>query len=241
MRCKPARGLFDRLSGSATGNDVLVKRFAWSWSGAIAFLTLFCACGRDTVDLDSGESLANLEPLQSDVAGATTAEPAVTADPEPPPEVAPMAPVESTPDASTDGGMQSIGDAGTDAGFEPLPPCGQPDLTCDDPFRFCDVTIGRCVECFNDNDCPDDETYCSNRLGRCVPGCQSDRDCSEEKPECHRRQCVECDRDSDCLRLFGPDRARCEDFECRPCEHNGDCPDGMDCSDGACLFTEDSE
>ncbi len=196
---------------------------------------LWSACGRDTIDLQSAQD-------------TTTG-----LDSTPPPDDVPVIPV---PDDSSDD-TPPVKDASSDAHWmdagpdfhspDPIPtfdggsdldlPACLPELECPLEFPFCDLSRSLCVECYSSHHCPEGK-FCSPQLGRCLEGCDSDRDCAFDKPQCYERRCVECMFHNDCFGLYGPSRSVCFAHECRSCMDNRDCPDRLICVGGACLFED---
>ena len=118
--------------------------------------------------------------------------------------------------------------------------------------RVCRSGDGVCVSCDEENvaHCPDTAPFCADNqcvacledqpdhcdtptAPRCLDGrcqaCEVHDDCSrfEGAPWCDHdlRSCVSCIDDSDVAESFcsAPERARCVDGECQPCEERGDC------------------
>lgn len=96
------------------------------------------------------------------------------------------------------------------------PGCSECSMDRDCPFvlPFCDHSIDRCVECLDDGDC--ERTFgpafgeCS--LGLCVQ-CQRDEQCPPGV-RCDGGWCGHCDRDSDC-----PPEMECFQDRCVPEQH----------------------
>ena len=104
------------------------------------------------------------------------------------------------------------------------------DDQCGAPW-LCDPESGECVACVNDDNCPGNQ-QCIEHVCEPPPPCQSDEDCPEGK-ECDQLAglCVGCT--PGCTnKPCGPDGCG---GEC------GECPDGQQCVEWACVCAPDCE
>jgi hypothetical protein len=127
------------------------------------------------------------------------------------------------------------------ATFEPDgggPDCRDPEFVCPQKWPYCDYW-GHCVECLSSVHCQGGEV-CQDPWGVCVPGCYSDRDCSEIGQQCNfaTNLCVPCTSSWHCNEVYGPDRSVCYDDFCRPCNGFRHCPGNLVCEDGSCVGSD---
>lgn len=169
-------------------------------------------------------------------------------------------------DASSDGDVGS--DVSTDTGKSTTG--GEPDAspgvgcTADADCRVaslhCQLALGRCVECLDDQDCSnDDATRCDGALFRCVsciadgdcvdgsrcdaverrcaPSCATGQDCVDAHA-CKNGLCVACDRDIEC-RESDASAPVCSasGLDCVSCREDAQCPQFEFCDvlSGSCV------
>ncbi len=167
-----------------------------------------------------------------------------------PGDVAADAPADAQGDATTtdavdmdapgmDGGMDATDmdapgmDVPVDTG------CRANAMCTDMMFPVCDTATGRCVQCLPSMDtCPTGQ-YCDPMSNVCSPGCRNDEACGTadggmpRRCDLTRRQCVECNADTDC-----PLGRVCTMNACVPgCNAARACPSGETCCNGACANT----
>lgn len=99
-------------------------------------------------------------------------------------------------------------------------PCGSSD-ECANPTPYCNVMLGKCVQCIADLNCFGIGLVCDQNRGVCT-NCRSNADCYQPAPYCSAplARCVECLTDSNC----GKQGIKCMDGVC------GSCGDGI-CSE----------
>jgi hypothetical protein len=76
-------------------------------------------------------------------------------------------------------------------------------LDCGGETPLCDETLGTCVGCFTDDDCPDEQaSWCTGSPRRCL-GCLGADDCVDDPDGalCIDGRCAGCRTDGDCERL----------------------------------------
>ena len=130
--------------------------------------------------------------------------------------------------ASTGGASSSTGGASSST----LSPCGE----CPAESPFCEESAGECVACRTSDDCSlPEEARC---LSGAFTACETDADCTHlgGAPRCDAGTCVECLSEADCGgKLCAPLTHTCTNLVpksadiCAPCEHDGQCKDGMVC------------
>ena len=104
---------------------------------------------------------------------------------------------------------------------------------CGDPTLACDTRDGRCVPaCQGEEECIGPESVCLPSLGVCV-GCAEDADCPPDKQHCEANKCVACQVDDDC----DPAKPFCdsEKSECVECLVADDCGAERACDMHKCL------
>lgn len=160
---------------------------------------------------------------------------------------------EATGDASGDGDVGSDVSTDTTTSTTGAAPDAGPGSACtaDSDCRiaslYCHPTLGRCVECFDDQDCSTaDATHCDAELFRCV-SCTQDAHCAEgsrcdgverrcaqscattqdcvDAHACKNGLCVACDRDVEC-RESDASRPVCSasGLDCVSCREDAQCP-----------------
>ncbi len=69
------------------------------------------------------------------------------------------------------------------------------DPACGNQGRTCDPSIGKCVECLDGSDCPDETPICNHECVECVKAadCKTPKHCWLQ-----RHSCVDCLIDADC-------------------------------------------
>lgn len=206
-----------------------VSVFSRMRRGWLLLLLLTVGCGRGKLDLSSSS--------EDGVSVDTDDDEQPIVDAGPPPSE-PSASVDVI-DASIDVANPPI-ELGNDAGRPPTmdagtPPCWEQGQQCPLGRPYCDFW-GRCVECWSSVHCRGGEV-CDEPRGKCVPGCYSDRDCSEIGQECDfdTNLCVQCTSSFHCSEIFGPSRSVCFDNWCQPCSEFLRCPGNLVCDRGSCV------
>ena len=96
-------------------------------------------------------------------------------------------------------------------------PCASSD-DCANPTPYCNVMLGKCVQCIADLNCFGIGLVCDQNRGVCT-NCRSNADCYQPAPYCSGplARCVECLTDANC----GKQGIKCADGVC------GSCGDGI--------------
>jgi len=97
---------------------------------------------------------------------------------------------------------------------------------CALPYPYCQVAIGRCVECLSNRNCAGTgRTFCESNTGTCVV-CLQNTQCPHTLPYCADSlgECVECLTSANCGTAgYACDR---DSYHCVPsCHSNADCAD----------------
>lgn len=127
-----------------------------------------------------------------------------------------------------DGVCASLDGGPSDAGPPDLGPCGE----CIEGL-ICNLTLARCTQCESDEDCSPERPFCST--GGSCRECSFDEDCGPDAPLCLLGLCEGCVHDDRCER-FHPTTPMCDPSTggCWRCSRDEDCTGGL-CSDGACM------
>lgn len=142
-----------------------------------------------------------------------------------------------SPDATARPDVPVVEDAGSDALDGGCPDCCEEDADCNAPTAFCDPFAGRCVACFADTDCSDDNE-CTNDTcsgGSCTfAASTSGSTCTDGVCNGNAAEplCIQCLDDSMC----SGETSRCDvaSGACVACLSPVECDDGNECTSDAC-------